>query len=162
MFGDRAKSQKYPSDVGRWPPPKVLVAVGSLLMAAGIVILVLVLHVQHDCLVGQSVINGENVDATETTCSYGPSLGISYLTLALGAGVIVLGALVGATPKWRETGRRVEQPRPRNATDPGELGHALPWRRATQGLKESQRKGDSSSRSHRALNSSKNDGELTA
>ena len=101
MFGDGAKSQKYPSDMGRWRLPKVLVAVGSLLMATGIVILLLVLHIQHDCLVGQSAINGENVDATEATCSYGPSLGISYLSIALGAGVIVLGALVGATPKWQ-------------------------------------------------------------
>jgi hypothetical protein len=80
----------------KWSLSKWLVLLGSLLMLSGLISLLVVLHVQHECLVQEGAVFGEDVSGAEAVCSYGAPLGLSYLILAMGAGVIVMGALAGS------------------------------------------------------------------
>jgi hypothetical protein len=93
----------------RWSIPKVLVLIGVLVMAAGIVTIVLGQHFQHECLVHQGSINGIDIELSVAQCSgYGLATGSGYLVLVAGAGVILVAALAD-TPRWRNR-RAIRQP----------------------------------------------------
>jgi len=85
--------------------PKVLVASGLVVMAAGIVTAVLGQHLQHTCLVQQGRINGMDVAASVAQCSgYNVAFAAGFLTMIAGAGIVFLTALAD-TPRWRDKQR---------------------------------------------------------
>lgn len=79
---------------------------GILLMAAGVVTIVLGLHLQHTCMVQQDKINRMDVTASVAQSSgYNDAAGAGYSVLIVGAGVASLGAL--ADTPWRRNKRQI-------------------------------------------------------
>ncbi|HVT42427.1 MAG TPA: hypothetical protein VHD39_05540 [Acidimicrobiales bacterium] len=84
-------------DVRRWSTAKVLVSVGTLVMLAALVSVVLALTLRSHCLSQQTVVHGTDFAASDAACAgYGQAAGVSYVALAVGALTIVAGALAGS------------------------------------------------------------------
>jgi hypothetical protein len=89
----------------RWSTPKVLVLFGVLVMVGGRVTTIVGLYLQDTCMAQQNKINGMDVAASVAQCSgYNDAAGFGYLTLVLGAGLVLLAAMTD-TPVWRNRRR---------------------------------------------------------